>query len=73
MEASFLHLIASRKEIMPTLRGLRTIKAIWMEVRIRCVAQVAPRWSDPRDAQYGLTAWVRFGGATWQRTQIAYS
>lgn len=73
MEASFRHFIASRKEIMPTLRGLRTIKAIWMEVRIRCVVQVAPRWSDPRIAQYGLTTWVRFGGATWPRTQIAYS
>lgn len=73
MEASFRHLIVSRKEIMPTPRGLRTIKAIWMGVSVRCVAQVVPRWSDPRDAQYGLTTWVRFAGATWQQTQIAYS
>lgn len=71
MEASFRHLIASRNEIMPTVRGLSTLKAIWMEVRIRCVAQVAPKWSDSCDAQYGLTTWVRFGGATWQPTQIA--
>lgn len=61
MEARFRHLIASRKEIMPTLRCLRTIKEIWMGVRSRRDGHVAPRWSDVCNAQYGLTTCGRLG------------